>query len=138
MRLFVDTAAWCGLYDRKDQYHRQARALANTFKKSPTQLVTTDYVFDETLTLLRARTNHSNAVSFGRYVMASTAIEMVEITREVKEMAWEIFVTYEDKLFSFTDCTSFAVMQMVGLNTAFTFDGNFQQFGFKIKPGAVT
>lgn len=135
MRLFVDTGAWCGLYDRHDQYHRQAQAFANTFKKSPTQLITSDYILDETLTLLRARTGHTTAVAFGRYLMESKVVEIVEVSREVRKQAWEIFVKYEDKLFSFTDCTSFAVMEVLGINTAFAFDENFQQYGFLVKPG---
>ena len=43
--------------------------------------------------------------------------------------AWEIFVQYEDKGFSFTDCTSFAIMERLKIDTAFVFDDHFIQYG---------
>jgi len=43
--------------------------------------------------------------------------------------AWEIFATYQDKGWSFTDCVSRAVIDRLGLATAFAFDEHFRQFG---------
>lgn len=35
-----------------------------------------------------------------------------------------------DKDFSFTDCTSFIVMELLRINEAFSFDKHFDQYGF--------
>ncbi len=43
-----------------------------------------------------------------------------------------LFKKYDDKDLSFTDCTSFALMKRLKVQTAFTFDGHFQQVGFMI------
>ena len=43
--------------------------------------------------------------------------------------AWEVFRKFEDKDWSFTDCASYAVMNRLGINTAFAFDHHFKQFG---------
>jgi predicted nucleic acid-binding protein len=40
-----------------------------------------------------------------------------------------------DKRWSFTDCTSFVAMRSLSVDSAFTFDANFQQAGFKMLPG---
>lgn len=54
------------------------------------------------------------------------------ITEEIEEQAWKLFKQYSDKDFSFTDCTSFVVMQQLGLSEVFTNDHHFEQMGFTI------
>lgn len=39
---------------------------------------------------------------------------------------------YEDKELSFTDCTSFAIMEKLKLHKAFTFDEHFKKVGFEV------
>ena len=39
---------------------------------------------------------------------------------------------YDDKNFTLTDATSFAVMERLGMTEGFTFDRNFAQYGFTI------
>lgn len=48
--------------------------------------------------------------------------------------AWQIFARYRDQTFSFTDCTSFAVMRALRLTEAFTGDQHFRTMGFLLKP----
>jgi hypothetical protein len=51
------------------------------------------------------------------------------------EEAWRLFQQYDDKSFSFTDCTSFILMRRLKLRDAFTFDHHFAQMGFRLWPG---
>jgi predicted nucleic acid-binding protein len=54
---------------------------------------------------------------------------------EILEEAWHIFRTYFDHDFSFTDCTSFRLMERLRIDTVFTFDKNFRKYGrFIVKP----
>ena len=48
---------------------------------------------------------------------------------EDEKKAWEIFVKYRDKTFSFTDCSSFALMERIGITEVFAFDEHFTQYG---------
>ena len=43
--------------------------------------------------------------------------------------AWDVFRNYVDKEWSFTDCTSKAIMESAKITSAFAFDKHFSQFG---------
>ena len=56
---------------------------------------------------------------------------VVDAGDDTREAAWQLFVRYDDHLFSFTDCTSFALMHAMSLQQAFTFDrDDFAAAGF--------
>jgi len=44
----------------------------------------------------------------------------------------DIICSYEDKAFSFTDATTFAVAERLGIRRAFAFDKHFAQFGLTL------
>ena len=52
------------------------------------------------------------------------------VTEEDEEKAKEIILTYVDKTFSYTDATTFAVMERLRLSEALAFDQHFSQYGF--------
>ncbi|MEM2936733.1 MAG: hypothetical protein QW231_06120 [Candidatus Bathyarchaeia archaeon] len=56
------------------------------------------------------------------------------VNDDVFDEAWSLFKEFKDKLWSFTDCTSFTVMKRHGLAAAFTFDEHYRQAGFKVLP----
>ena len=57
--IFVDTGAWIAISNPKDQHHREVISIYNDLRDREIQLLTTDYVIDETVTRLRYDTNHS-------------------------------------------------------------------------------
>ncbi len=52
----------------------------------------------------------------------------------MRDQARDLFVQHDDKDFSFTYCTSFVIMQTLGLTDAFAFDERFAQMGFRLWP----
>jgi predicted nucleic acid-binding protein len=44
-------------------------------------------------------------------------------------LAWEVFRRFDDKEWSFTDCTSKVIIERFGVQQAFAFDRHFKQFG---------
>ena len=129
MRLFVDTGAWFALNSRNDENHNTAAGFVRRFKKEPVLFYTTDDVVDETVTLLRFKVSHSQALLFLDFLAQSAHVARVRVTSELVGQAEEIFRTYTDKRWSFTDCVSFAFMDELGLEEAFCFDQNFAQYG---------
>jgi len=51
-----------------------------------------------------------------------------------EDAAWTLFERYRDKTFSFTDCTSFALMQRLRLDAALALDGDFRSYGLQCVP----
>ena len=58
------------------------------------------------------------------------SIEPITVSDEKK--AKEIIERYEDKTFSYTDATSFALMERLGIREAFAFDNHFRQYGLRL------
>ncbi len=135
--VFVDTSAWKAFYDEQDERHTEARAFMESVvsKKLPVRLlVTSDYVMDETLTLVRFAHSHSKAVELANTILSSRATRLVFVGEELFNETLEMLVERKDKEWSFTDCTSFVLMKHLNLTTAFAFDPHFQQAGFHTLP----
>ena len=130
-RYFVDTGAWYAVVDKNDPDHKGAE---HFMRNNKTPLLTTNFVFDETITLLRRRLGWSVAKDFGHRLKDSGFVSIVAVRDEDEERAWEIFLKYKDKDFSYTDCTSFAVMERLKMDTSFTFDSHFQTMKFHVMP----
>lgn len=130
-RLFVDTGAWYALVDKNDPDHKEAKRFL-AINKIP--LLTTNFIFDETITLLRSRLGWNAAKEFGERLKKSSFVSIIALKDEDEEKAWEIFLKYKDKDFSYTDCTSFAAMERLRIDTTFSFDRHFKDMGFKVAP----
>jgi predicted nucleic acid-binding protein len=98
------------------------------------RLYTSNYVIDEALTLLRTHCGHRVAVSLRKTLEASRLLNVLWITESLEKAAWGIFEKHTDKEFSFTDCTSFALMEAEAIRNVFTFDQHFSQYGFESVP----
>jgi uncharacterized protein len=97
--------------------------------------VSTDYVMDETLTLLRMRLGLDAAERWWGLVEASARVSWERIDPGRAERARRWFFRWRDKSFSFTDCASFVVMRERRIGTALTTDKHFALVGFEIAPG---
>ena len=98
-------------------------------------LITTDFVVDETLTLIRLRLGLSAAEQWWHQVDRSPRLRWERVDSDRFEKARLLFFQYRDKDFSFTDCTSFVVMRELRLTHALTTDAHFRQIGFQLLPG---
>jgi uncharacterized protein len=130
MKVFVDTSAWLAITDKSDQHHAEALTKSNLIRKQKVFLVTSDYVIDESITIIRRKVSHQAAVSFGDSLWHSGIVSIETATPEDRQKAWERFKKFRDKELSFTDCVSFTLMRKLRLQKAFTFDHDFLQLGF--------
>ncbi len=136
----MDTSGFKAIYDERDDYHQEARGFMNQLSSRKIQtrgLLTSDYILDETLTLLRFGAGHSEASIFARAITDSKAFRTVHVGEEGFSRSLVLFLRSKDKQWSFTDCSSFVLMKNYGVSTAFSFDPHFQQAGYAMLPGAV-
>lgn len=133
--VFVDTAGWMACADSADPDHTRASATRDAALEAGQALVTSDFVVDETLTLLRIRLGLDAADAWWQQVDRSSRLRWERVDSGRFENARHLFFQYRDKDFSFTDCTSFAIMREMRLTHALTTDRHFQQAGFHMLPG---
>ena len=134
--LFVDTAGWMACADAADPAHARSRAARDGALAAGQSLITTDFVIDETLTLIRFRLGLDAARAWWQQVEGSSRLRWERIDAARFEKAQGLFFQYQDKDFSFTDCTSFVVMRELRLTHAMTTDRHFRQVGFQLLPAA--
>lgn len=130
--ILVDTSVWYAAFVPNSSGHEASADLIHNHLAS---LITTDYVIDELATLLSRRGVRHTAITRMPALLDGTLCHLETLTKDDFLTAWNIFSKFTDKEWSFTDCTSYAVMQRLGINQAFALDGHFKQFGFaEIQP----
>jgi hypothetical protein len=97
-------------------------------------LITTDYVIDETLTVIRKRMGPAAAEQWWKQVEGSSRLRWEWIGVQRFDRARENFFRHRDKGYSFTDCTSFVLMRELRLRTVLTTGDHFRQMGFQVLP----
>src|ERR1017187_5410831 len=128
---FIDTGAFLARYLRNDQHHKAATVLWNKIRVTRERCITSNFVLDETFTLLARRASYAFAAEKARIIYASSALEILrpESLTELAALNW--FEKFADQEVSFTDCVSFALMREADIRQAFSFDAHFERAGFK-------
>lgn len=136
MKIFIDTSALIAYYNANDRHHREAAEVMRKIERGEiplTRFYITDYIFDETVTFIeRVLKSHRLALDVGEALLSSPFTTIVRIDEEAFKEAWRRFA--EEEGASFTDCSSFAVVDRLGIASAFTFDRHFKDAGFNILP----
>jgi predicted nucleic acid-binding protein len=131
-RVFADTSAYYAVADRDDASHEGAAATMQRLRIGRRRLITTNAVLFELHGLLVNRTDREAALDILINLRASQTIVRVRERDEAR--AVEILARYDDTDFSFTDALSFAVMERLGITTAFSLDRHFAQYGWQVIP----
>jgi predicted nucleic acid-binding protein len=130
LKVFLDTGAFLAVADADDDYHTAAKPVYTELLQSKAQLLTSNFVLSETYTLVRSKVGHKAAIDFMKR-FDQTGIKVLRVSEAIEQTAKSIFVRYDDKDFSFVDCTSFALIDHHRIDHVFAFDGHFRQYRFK-------
>mgnify|MGYP000935802396 CR=1 FL=1 len=129
---FIDTSGFYALLAAKDKWHQKAKQLMKAARSKRDKFITTDYVLDETATLLVARGIGHLANQLFDISEKSEALDICFIERETFNIARNQFLKNLDQGFSFTDCIAFSVMKQRKIKTALTSDLHFSKAGFRV------
>ena len=130
--IYIDTSGFYALLVQRDSMHQRASTIMAQAARARTRFVTTDYVLDESVTLLKARGHRQLIALLFETLGASSVIRVEWTTAERFHETRAFCLHHSDKDWSFTDCLSFLVMRNLGLHQALTSDGHFRQAGFRV------
>lgn len=128
--VFVDTGAFLARYLQRDGRHEEAVRGWQTLRKEGYEVVTSNFVVDETLTLLGRRASYSFAAERARRIYDSEGLTLLRPEEVDERTALDWFAKFADQKVSFTDCVSFALMRRYRVRKVFTFDLHFALAGF--------
>ena len=129
--VFVDTSAFKALVDTRDEFHERAVKYWDYMTENGVKSVTSNFILDESYTLIRTKCNLKVCKIFRTMLGDSTErikVMRVSLSDELDSWAW---FDADWSGLSFTDCTCFSMMKRLGLSTFFGFNKHFDRAGFK-------
>ncbi len=126
MSVFADTGAFLAYRNKKDKYHEAAQRLfMDALKGKYGQIYTSDYIYDEALTLALARTNNIDVALDIAEVILSPRIKMVFVDKGLLERSTKTFRQYSGRKLSYTDAVSIEIMNEFEIEKYLGFDAHF-------------
>jgi len=134
--IYVDSGAFLARFIERDQFHHQATDAWQRLEQLGWKCLTSNFVLDETITLLGRWTSYEFASNRARGLLTSQRLEILRPEAADELEALELFEKMADQAVSFTDCVSFALMRKRRIERAFSFDRHFALAGFTLWPAA--
>jgi predicted nucleic acid-binding protein len=143
MTVFVDSGVFYAHADRAANRHDTAQeALSEILRGEYGQPCTSDYVYDESVTLTLARTgDHGKAVTVGQRIRGDGAfpslVHLHHVNAQVFDEAIAIFEQYDDQRLSVTDATTVAMARHHDIDHVLAFDDDFDGLVDRLDPETV-
>lgn len=134
-RVYLDTSALYSILVRDDADHRAAMATLELLKSEDAELVTSNYVVDETVALLQHRWGIEAVRDWERDLVSGFRI--VWIDAEIHARAMVALLAAASRRISLTDWASFEVIRRERIDRVFSFDRDFRNRGFEVIPATV-
>jgi predicted nucleic acid-binding protein len=132
MVTFADTSALYALLDRENVAHEVSAHAWAEFRRARDEIVTTNYVILEAVSLLQNRLGLNPVRDLVELVVPLFTVQCVGW--EVHGAALAVLLTANRRDLSLVDCASFEVMRRLGIRQAFTLDEHFREQGFEVVP----
>lgn len=133
--VFLDTSGWAAAVHPRDQNHRVAFEFYRDAQQRGQLFITTNLVLAETHALVGRRMGDLVALKLMDQLMIDAAHRVIRSTADLEREALDRWLRPRlGRGISLADAVSFEVMRREGIQTAFTFDADFQAAGFEVVP----
>lgn len=123
MEMIVDTSALVAFFVRSEVHHRAARRYA--MDHATVRWVILSTVFGEFVTWVRAKVSIADSIRLGRILRSEHLYLLLTATDEAA--TWDVFCQYDDKGWSYTDCSILAMAHKMSIERIFAFDEHVRQ-----------
>jgi predicted nucleic acid-binding protein len=144
MSVFVDTGVFYAHHDTDASRHTVGAEALNAVLTSSEygRVLTSDYVYDEVVTLTHRRTGDITAgIEVGQRIRGSgeypDAIELLYGSRQLFTDAVSAYQEYADHKLSFTDAMTVAMVAQHNIDTVLSFDDDFDGIVDRLVPSVV-
>ena len=129
--ILIDTGYMVAFFNKKDKHYREARETIKQILEDSPQIkfIYSDYIFDEFVTLMKKEKIFIEKIKkAGENILKSNIWKMFQIDGNIFSKTWEMIKKYDDKEWSFTDASSFVLMEELGIRYYLAYDGHFSQY----------
>jgi predicted nucleic acid-binding protein len=143
MSVFVDTGVFYAHHDTDASRHGVGMDALNTVLSSAEygHVLTSDYVYDEVVTLTHQRTGDITAgIDVGRRIRGEgypDAIELLYGSRQLFDAAVQTHQEYADHGLSFTDAMTVAMVDHHDIDAVLSFDDDFDGVLDRLEPATI-
>lgn len=124
-QFLIDSGAFLALLDTRDKFHANAKQFAQA-NRGATFFIP-EFIFAEAMTLVKSRLGAKAAIQLGEQIQESDQFHLVYLTDEERHAIWTLFSRYDDKDWSYADCSLLALAQRVQITAVFSFDRHISQ-----------
>jgi uncharacterized protein len=118
-----DTAALIAFFIGSEKHHRSIVQYVQTHPEQEWIILST--VFDETVTWFRAKVSISASIEIGQLLREEH--RYIPLSAEDDLATWEAFIRYNDKAWSYTDCSLLVMAQRLNIVQIASFDEHIRQ-----------
>lgn len=131
--IFLDTTVWVGAVDASDRRHLDAKLILEALIRGDLPLsLTSDYVLNETLTILKARRlKPKRVMDVMNRIMLSPKVQVVFVDETIFKESLLFYVKYND--LSFTDVVSLLIMRKYGVKEIYSHDSDFDKVDWVVR-----
>ena len=124
-QFLIDSGAFLAMLDARDKYHADAQIFIAANENA--LFVTPDTIFSETMTLVKARLGAKAAILLGERIFRSPRFQIAHLSESDHQAIWNIFKQYDDKAWSYADCSLLVMARHMQITSVFSFDHHISQ-----------
>lgn len=122
--IFIDASFYLAVLNPHDSNHHKVLGFTEQYQDE--DYITSQAVLGEVLTVGSQRFHRPATIEFVERILESETVVVLE-SQDLMDRTFKIFKQIRNKNISWVDCYSFAIMEKYEVETALTFDKDFQR-----------